>query len=71
MVDIVDCYRDVNDSKILWKNVRDGRNIMFTCTYLDLFFFLSILPRSLEGKGSTGWQVRGDGQVGGGTGVRG
>lgn len=58
MVDTIDCYRDVDDSKILLKMFRDGRNITLMCTYLDPL--LSTLSRSLERKESTGCQVRGN-----------
>lgn len=69
MVDAVNCYTDGDDSKTLLKNFRDGRNIMLMSTYLD--HLLSTLSKSLEGKGNTGWQVRGDEQVNGGTMVSG
>lgn len=69
MVDIVDCYRDVDDSKKLLKNFRDGRNIMHILIWVPSC--LSTLSGSLEEKGNIGWQVRGNEKVGGGTGLSG
>lgn len=63
MVNIVDCYRDVNDSKIFLKNLRNSRNVMVMCTYLDPF--LSTISWTLEGKENIGCDVGGNGEVGG------